>query len=508
MGFLREVGRIGRQIAFAEAKILPIVIGAAIGGVTGTVVAGGLSRILTVQDQKATPKSDLIRLVRDENARRVRQDPGSPLLRFNRRGFIVEIPRLIEGPSENVFTGSLVREQAERDVRTQDLGSMNVFGSAAGGILEEVQAVRKLVEDPERAANVTKLPRLAQQSIFGLFSGAKPFDLDVTPGPPEPTQGNLSVRISDTPPTGGKTTINPRVAAPETPQSRTTVAPTPSSVLTTEEPMAGFFESLGDKLLAAAPDIIRGFSAGGISGGLLAAGSAAVGVPQIARSPTISPVFPTAATGGTSSVGAIQPQFVGAGPLSILEPSPFQSVRQFDTTLGRLQGGIVGGLAGAVLTDPKGAFQSFGAPLPRVDIGSATRPGGTLPLVQPLPTVGPQALPAPRMGGSNFAKDNTGATIKFFMSPRPGEGWIPVVFAAQAGLKPVKPFARFDLATQRFVKIPRRRMNPCNLKALGRAKRRQEDFLDLVIPMVRDRKKEAAGKKPTIRTKRRKKKKC
>ncbi len=101
---------------------------------------------------------------------------------------------------------------------------------------------------------------------------------------------------------------------------------------------------------------------------------------------------------------------------------------------------------------------------------------------------------------SNFAKDECGNTLKFFCSPRPGEGWVNVNDAPALGLKARKPFARFNLMEQRFERMPRRRMNPGNMKALGRAKRRQDDFLDLVGPMFRDRRREKEGKKPSVRT--------
>ncbi len=110
-------------------------------------------------------------------------------------------------------------------------------------------------------------------------------------------------------------------------------------------------------------------------------------------------------------------------------------------------------------------------------------------------------------GRSNFAKDECDRTIKFFCSPRPGEGWVNVKDAAGLGLKAKKPFARFNLQTQRFENIPRRRMNVANLRALGRAERRRRDFMDLVLPLIRDRRREQQGTKPKLVVAKKKKKK-
>jgi len=112
-------------------------------------------------------------------------------------------------------------------------------------------------------------------------------------------------------------------------------------------------------------------------------------------------------------------------------------------------------------------------------------------------------------GRSNFAKDECNRTLKFFCSPRPGEGWVDVRNAADLGLKARKPFARFNLQSQRFEPIPRRRMNVANLRALGRAERRRRDFMDLVLPLIRDRRREQAGTRPrlVVAKKRKKKKK-
>lgn len=110
-------------------------------------------------------------------------------------------------------------------------------------------------------------------------------------------------------------------------------------------------------------------------------------------------------------------------------------------------------------------------------------------------------------GRSNFAKDECDRTLKFFCSPRPGEGWVNVMDAANLGLKARKPFARFNLQTQRFERMPRRRMNVANLKALGRAERRRRDFMDLVLPLIRDRRKEQAGTRPRLVVAKRRKKK-
>ncbi len=110
-------------------------------------------------------------------------------------------------------------------------------------------------------------------------------------------------------------------------------------------------------------------------------------------------------------------------------------------------------------------------------------------------------------GRSNFAKDECNRTLKFFCSPRPGEGWVDVRNAASLGLKARKPFARFNLMEQRFERIPRRRMNIANMKALGRAERRRRDFMDLVLPLIRDRRKEQAGTRPRLVVAKRRKKK-
>lgn len=300
--------------------------------------------------------------------------------------------------------------------------------------------------------------------------------------------------------------------------------------------MPNFF----DTLLANAPGIIQGFAAGGVTGGLQAGAEAflldenqkrqldaqrrqaKVQALSVANSPAISVAnigTQPVAFGGQTFRSTFQPNAsrpVGSGignvplppiPISLVSGGPigrasgvgaFGSLQQFNRTLNRAVGGAVGVAAGQVLSDP---FGGAGIAPPRFSVPTLPTVGG--PAVAPQGLLTLNGTAAAR--GSNFAKDACGKTIKFFCSPRPQEGWVPVQEAAARGLRAKKPFARFDMSIQQFVRMPRRRMNPCNIRALGRAERRRGDFLDLVIPMIRDKRKEQAGKKPSVRRKKRKK---
>jgi len=118
------------------------------------------------------------------------------------------------------------------------------------------------------------------------------------------------------------------------------------------------------------------------------------------------------------------------------------------------------------------------------------------------------AIPGPtqRLSGASgprFAQDSRGDSIKFVPSPD-GNGFIMLVQAQQLGLRPTRPFWRFNRFTGMYEKIKGRRMNPFNFKAASRAGRRIDATLDAVKEFVRIEKKMSSGK---ISLKRRKKRK-
>ncbi len=158
---------------------------------------------------------------------------------------------------------------------------------------------------------------------------------------------------------------------------------------------------------------------------------------------------------------------------------PFKTIQQFDKTVGRLKRGLsAAGTAGGIAAGVQALRNGI--------------------------TIGPRELTMATNGVAvagrrNFAKDECGNVLKFFCSPRPDEGWIQVELAGSVGLRATKPFARFDLDSGMFVRLPRRRMNPLNIRALGRATRRNNDFLDIVLPMIKQRNAEKAGRRPFVR---------
>jgi len=166
-------------------------------------------------------------------------------------------------------------------------------------------------------------------------------------------------------------------------------------------------------------------------------------------------------------------------------------------------------------------------PLPTIPISPAFRTSATFPF-NPLSFQGPvqsmvrAVMPpqlnglaaAPRVAGAagepRFATDQFGRVIKFVPSPRPGEGFLPVEQARQLGLKPMKPFWRFNRLMGQFEKMKSRRMNPFNFKAASRAGRRIERTLDAVKTLVTIQRKmdkgvSAGGKVVKFKAKRRKK---
>jgi hypothetical protein len=123
------------------------------------------------------------------------------------------------------------------------------------------------------------------------------------------------------------------------------------------------------------------------------------------------------------------------------------------------------------------------------------------------PNAGPLALAGlpGRIGEPRFATDQFGKTVKFVPSPRPGEGFIAVATARQLGLRPTRPFWRFNRIQGQFEKMKSRRMNPFNFSATKRAGRRVEATLDAVKELVRIERKMTTGKVRLKKTKRRKK---
>ncbi len=427
-------------------------------------------------------------------------------------------PRSLASITKQSFEGeglTIEQQRAVNFVRDQQgLPLVGKFGQPLRGFVEVLAR-----SDFERAVEAAKIQRGPGSTLGSARPQADPAFLLDNPfltGTPS----NLSVRIPDstidpvkTPRTGGglRLTVQPTAVPP----SRAVTISSPVTAPLKEKPMGSFFETLGDRLLAGGEDIFKGFVTGGISGGLSAGAQALLetggtpagfgGVPpRIARAQAetrgmltgLSPLPPT--VGGIRRVGF----GTAAGPIAALGrffPTPITS-----RVLG-LGAGAVG--AGAVFKK-----------VPPISTAGFRKPGGFPPGIPPQGTRlfmgggGPAGFRGERFGEtslgiveggkmagqSNFAKDECNRTLKFFCSPRPGEGWVNVDDAAALGLKARKPFARFNIMENRFQSIPRRRMNVANLKALGRAERRRRDFMDLVLPLVRDRRKESAGLKPRL----------
>jgi len=494
MGFLKSFAKTVSDIVDVELQILPsLIAGLATGGVSGLLLAGFTSTTQTV------------------------------LASINKESF--------EG------VGLTIKQsRAINFVRaSQGLPTIDKFGNVTkpGSFTDLI--VRRDIDAARRAANLVDRP-IVLGSTLPDFDRALLRDNPFLSG----TASNLSVRIPDTtvarPRTGGGVVLDPS-PPPSTP-SRPTPRSSPGVGPFREKAMGSFFETLGDRLLAGGEEIFKGFVTGGVSGGLAAAGLAAVGgapkgfggvPPRIARAQaeTRNQLLTAGLVSPRPTVGDIAPGFrpVGfgslAGPLGrvlgkagVLRPSPITS-----RVLGLGAGAL--GAGAAFSREPTAAerFGTIGKPsrfppgIPPAFAGtgfgtSPARPGGVGPEVQTeFPFAPPPRGGAGMAGRSNFAKDECDRTLKFFCSPRPGEGWVNVMDAANLGLKARKPFARFNLQTQRFERMPRRRMNVANLKALGRAERRRRDFMDLVLPLIRDRRKEQAGTRPRLVVAKRRKKK-
>ncbi len=312
----------------------------------------------------------------------------------------------------------------------------------------------------------------------------------------------------------------------EPPKTAALVPPNSSparAAFTQEDNMAGFFETLGDSLVANAPSILQGFATGGFSGGLLAAGQSLI-APQLGLPPKVQLAnrqAQTVAALGGGPVAVPGPLLGGFAPSPRISPTSPVGLRSLLPTpiQGRLLALGGAGLAagGSFSQAPSlgGVVSGFGKP-------AFQTPGGPFPIgPRPPPTVrdvlggavggfGTQATGTFRQvkggGMSNFVRDECGNIIKYYCSTVPGQGWTPVLDAPKFSQKPRKPFARLNMTSGLFEVMKRRRMNPLNPKALGRAKRRQDDFLDIILPMVRDRKKEQAGKKPKVVARRRRRK--
>ncbi len=503
MGFVKSFAKTVSDIVDVELQILPSLIGGLLtGGVGGLLLSGALSSTQAV----------LSRISPEE---------------FKAEGFTIEQQRAV----------NFLRAE-------KGLPLVGKFGQELRGFVEVLAR-----SDFERAIEAAKISR-TPVGIESTLPAADPRFLVDNPFLSR-RPSNLSVRIPDTtsserirPPTGGGLVLDVPITIPgvvpaqgQTPPSqrggpRLPVGPPPLP----EAPM-GFFETLGDRIVAAAPDILRGFATGGFSGGFSAAGLAAVGgapagfggePPRIQRAQAETRQMISTADLRTPRppIGTVPVGFGSmGGPIA----------RSFDPRLPvgrRMLGvaGVAGAVGGVFQRVPDISGERFGKAFAQSVQGAiGPFPSGPLPPGPPppggqrvmgfadRPAVGFQQQefpfpPVPRGGAgmagrSNFAKDECNRTLKFFCSPRPGEGWVNVMDAAKLGLKARKPFARFNLMEQRFERIPRRRMNIANMKALGRAERRRRDFMDLVLPLIRDRRKEQAGTRPRLVVAKRRKKK-
>lgn len=88
-------------------------------------------------------------------------------------------------------------------------------------------------------------------------------------------------------------------------------------------------------------------------------------------------------------------------------------------------------------------------------------------------------------GIQKYALDNFGRTQKYWPSPNPQEGYLPVEQARMLyGSRVTRPFYRFNRVTGGFEKVKARRMNPFNFRAAHRAGARVNRTLDAVKELV------------------------
>jgi len=144
-----------------------------------------------------------------------------------------------------------------------------------------------------------------------------------------------------------------------------------------------------------------------------------------------------------------------------------------------------------VSTFPLNPFD-FKAPVQAMVRGVTTMPRGLPAPAGALAVPGALRAPAP-LTGPRFVRDEFGNTIMFVPSPRLGEGFLPVAQARQMGLKPTRPFWRFNRTTGSFEKMKSRRLNPFNFAAAKRAGRRIESTLDAIKEVVSIQKKMTKG---------------
>lgn len=136
----------------------------------------------------------------------------------------------------------------------------------------------------------------------------------------------------------------------------------------------------------------------------------------------------------------------------------------------------------------------------------------------PAPSTGPFIGPIQTQNGGGmagapgepkYAKDQFGKVIKFVVSPRPGEGFLPLAAAQNLGLNVSKPHWRFNRLQGQYEKLKARRMNPFNFAAAARAGKRIDRTLDAVKMVVsvqnaKDKGVQAGGKVIKFRTKKKK----
>ena len=144
--------------------------------------------------------------------------------------------------------------------------------------------------------------------------------------------------------------------------------------------------------------------------------------------------------------------------------------------------------------NPGGAPTPVPVPVPRTGVPRFDV-GMNIPAFAPQPTVPRRPAVANGLNGfgPKFAVDEMGRTIKFVPSPRPGEGFLPVAQARALFGSAMKPFWRFNRVTGQFEKMKSRRMNPLNISAARRAKRRVDASLDAVKELVTIQKKAEKG---------------
>ncbi len=148
-------------------------------------------------------------------------------------------------------------------------------------------------------------------------------------------------------------------------------------------------------------------------------------------------------------------------------------------------------------------IDQFGEVFPKGPSRMFLRNGGTMPQLNGRGVVEPLSFVegGPRKGMRIWQRTADGCNVQHFTCDPDTGQMAPIEQVADA--KGLNRF-RLDLATQKFIKLNPRRMNPLNFRAASRARSRTSSLLRIVRTMFTEHRREKTGK---IRPKARRKKK-